>query len=99
MTKEDKAWANAVKTRDGWKCVICAETNRPNAHHIIARENHSAKYDIHNGISLCPKHHFFCRQLSAHNNPMGFLIWLERNRPDQFSYIKVIMREILNAKD
>jgi hypothetical protein len=95
LTAEDKAWANAVKDRDGRKCVICGDTERLNAHHIIVRENHETKYDIHNGLSLCPKHHFFCRQISAHNNPLGMFMWLEANRPDQMIYLKARMREII----
>ena len=96
LTEEDKEWAKEVKDRDGWSCVICKSPLRPNAHHIIARENHKTKYDIRNGITLCPKHHFFCRQQSAHNNPIGFLIWLEINRPSQLSHVKTKMQEILN---
>jgi 5-methylcytosine-specific restriction endonuclease McrA len=94
LTKEDKEWADAVKDRDGRKCVICGETERLNAHHIIARENHETKFDIENGLSLCPKHHFFCRQLSAHNNPLGLLIWLENNRPETLAHLKIKLQEI-----
>lgn len=97
LTKEDKEWAKAVKNRDNNRCVICGETERLNAHHIIVRENHETKYDIMNGLSLCPKHHFFCRQISAHNNPLGLFIWLEINRPYQFACVKDKMVEILNG--
>jgi len=98
LTAEDKAWADQVKIRDNWSCVICNNKERLNAHHIIARENHETKYDLSNGISLCPKHHFFCRQISAHNNPIGFLLWLEKNRPEQMAYVKNRMQEILDAR-
>lgn len=96
LTAEDKAWAKEVKDRDGWKCVICGNPDRPNAHHIIARENHLTKFDIKNGLTLCPKHHFFCRQISAHNNPFGLQIWLKNNRPEIISYLESKMEEILN---
>jgi len=97
LTKEDKEWANSVKDRDGRKCVICGNTERLNAHHIIVRENHETKFDIENGLSLCPKHHFFCRQISAHNNPLGMFMWLETNRPQQLQYLKIKMKEILKC--
>jgi len=98
LTKEDKEWAKAVKDRDDWRCVICGDTERLNAHHIIARENHETKFDIKNGLSLCPKHHFFCRQISAHNNPLGVFMWLEENRLEQLVYLKDRLKEILDAK-
>jgi len=98
LTREDRDWANAVKDRDGWRCVICGNENRPNAHHIIARENHETKFDLRNGITLCPKHHFFCRQVSAHNNPFGFQIWLEDNRPEILDYLKTKMRDIIHDR-
>jgi len=95
LTKEDIEWANAVKDRDGRKCVICGNPERLNAHHIIVRENHSVKYDLMNGLSLCPLHHFFNRQISAHNNPLGLIMWLEKNRPEQLNYLKEKMNAIL----
>ena len=97
LTPEDREWAQKVKVRDCWSCVICNNKERINAHHIIARENHETKFDVENGISLCPKHHFFCRQISAHNNPIGFLLWLEKHRPEQLLYVKSKMEEILNV--
>ena len=96
LTPEDKAWADKVKERDEWKCVICGESYRLNAHHIIVRENHETKFDVMNGLSLCPKHHFFCRKISAHNNPIGLFFWLEVNRPEVLEYLRIMQEKILN---
>ena len=99
LTKEDKVWADAVKDRDGRKCVICGDAERLNAHHIIPREQHATKYDLLNGLSLCPKHHFFCRQISAHNNPLGLILWLQEHRAEQFAYVCERQQEIMNVRD
>lgn len=96
FTKEDREWAKAVKTRDGWACVVCGSEEKPNAHHIIARENHDTKLDIDNGLTLCVSHHLFNRQLSAHNNPLGMFMWMEDNRPEQLQKVKSKLRDILN---
>jgi len=96
LTKEDKAWAADVKERDNWQCVICGDTERLNAHHIIPREQHSTKFDIDNGLSLCPKHHFFSRDISAHNNPLALFLWMEENRAFQLNHVKRKMEKILN---
>ena len=98
LTKEDKDWAKDVKDRDNWACVICGDPNRPNAHHIIARENHETKFDIRNGLTLCPTHHFFDRQISAHNNPLGVFMWLETNRPEQLAHVKAKLIRILDDR-
>lgn len=99
LTKGDKGWAKAVKDRDEWACVICGSTTRPNAHHLIVRENHLTKHDVMNGITLCPKHHFFDRKISAHNNPIGFWVWLCEHRPEQVEYCKTKMKEILENEN
>lgn len=91
----DRAWADAVKDRDGWKCVICNDPLKPNAHHIIPRENKICKHDIDNGITLCIKHHKFGREISAHNNPIAFFFWLAENRPVQFDNARKRSMEIL----
>ena len=87
MTPADKAWAYAVKERDGFACVICGSTIKPNAHHILPRELHETKLDISNGISLCCKHHLFSREISAHNNPLAFFVWMGIHRPEQLHYL------------
>lgn len=51
-------WANDVKKRDGFKCVVCGETEGIEAHHIIpVWFSDELKYDIGNGVTLCKKHH------------------------------------------
>lgn len=87
ITKEDKEWARMIKVRDEHQCVICGETERINAHHIIPREIEELKHDMRNGISLCPSHHRFNRQLSAHQNPLAFFVWLKLNRKHVFEFL------------
>ena len=88
MTPADYAWAKAVKERDNFACVICGSTIKPNAHHILPRELHDTKLDLSNGISLCCKHHLFSREISAHNNPLAFFVWMETNRPETLKYLR-----------
>jgi len=88
FTPADKAWAIKVKQRDGFACVVCGDNYRPNAHHILPRELHDTKLDISNGITLCAKHHLFSREISAHNNPLAFFVWMEKNRPKILQYLR-----------
>ena len=87
INKEDKEWANAVKLKDGSKCAICGSTINLNAHHIIPREIKPLKYNIDNGITLCPLHHRFSFELSAHQNPIAFFKWMQLNKYAQLSFL------------
>lgn len=88
--RKDKEWEVGVKSRDGYKCVICGETKLLNAHHILPRELTKFRWDIENGISLCPSHHQFSRIISAHSNSFVFYYWFMKNRFNQYQYIRTI---------
>ena len=88
FTTADREWAAAVKERDGFACVVCGSTVKPNAHHILPRELHATKLDISNGITLCVSHHLFSREISAHNNPLAFFVWMEIHRPKILEYLR-----------
>ena len=94
--KKVKEWSIKVKERDGNICVItnCGITKMLNAHHIIVKEIKELKFDVTNGISLCPKHHQFSRELSAHSNSFAFFVWLKENRPEQYEYLRQKLREL-----
>lgn len=55
---ETKAWAAAVKARDGNKCVKCGAVERLHAHHIKRwRQNPALRFDLSNGMTLCKACH------------------------------------------
>ena len=74
--KLDSLWSKLVRLRDG-KCMYCGSTEYPNAHHIFSRSNHTTRYDLNNGITLCSKHHLFDNSFSAHKAPLEFIEWLK----------------------
>ncbi|MFA5396490.1 MAG: HNH endonuclease signature motif containing protein [Methanogenium sp.] len=82
--KRLKVWAVGVKHRDLHKCVFCCSEKLLNAHHIIPRQIKAFMDDLDNGISLCPKHHKFSSEFSAHKNSFAFFLWFSKNRPQQF---------------
>lgn len=57
-----------------------------NAHHIESRKNISLRFDVCNGVALCPTHHKFGID-SAHNAPVWFDQWMRTNRPQTIDYI------------
>ena len=80
-------WSLIVRKKHGGGCAICGESARLNAHHIRPKGNWGGRFDLANGIPLCPKHHKFDRILSAHGNPAAFCAWLEGNQPDYWCYV------------
>lgn len=99
ITKDDKQWAAEVKKRDNNCCVICGSSFKVNAHHLIVREIHETKFDIDNGLTLCPKHHIFDRKISAHNNPLGLFTWMAIHKTEQLRGIMGKMKKILENGD
>lgn len=84
MKQKDKEWVETVKTRDNGHCVLCSETVRLNAHHIVPKQDKRLRHELFNGISLCPNNHRFSFEMSAHQNPFKFFLWFMKNRPEQF---------------
>jgi hypothetical protein len=80
-----KEWSNAVRVVG--KCEVCSSTTRLNAHHILDRKYyHAYRFDVNNGICLCPSCHKFGK-FSAHKNPIWFVRWLKANKPEQFVWV------------
>lgn len=58
-----------------------------NSHHIEDRSNYALRFDLLNGIALCPSHHEFGKD-SAHRAPVWFIDWLATHRPQVIEYVK-----------
>jgi len=84
--KLDKEWADKIKERDK-SCIICGSKKRLNAHHLIPREVKEFRYDLDNGVALCPKHHKYSYKISAHKNSIAFIKWMKINRPKQLKKV------------
>ncbi|MBF6459815.1 HNH endonuclease [Nocardia puris] len=61
-TPEHRAWAHAVKTRDGYRCRRCGYQGRPGrgdvqADHITPLYLGGPEFDIDNGATLCTACH------------------------------------------
>ncbi len=100
--KKDKIWKEEVIKSYGMKekkCVICGNKKMVNIHHIIPKEIKEFRWDIENGVPLCPKCHKF-GMLSAHKNPLWFMNWLNDVYPDRYCSLlaKINEWEVKNGK-
>ena len=80
--KADKLWSQRI--REIGYCEKCGKTGLLNAHHIFGRGNFGTRYDLQNGVCLCPDCHKFNRQYSAHEAPMEFAKWILSKRGDDW---------------
>lgn len=72
QTKEDREWSKTVRARAGNRCELCGAEKYLNAHHILPKERYKEyRYELTNGISLCPSCHKWGKY-SAHRNPIFF---------------------------
>jgi len=95
--KLDKLWAEAIRLRDK-RCQICSRENTLNTHHIVGRRNHSVRWDLENGITLCAGCHTL-KQDSAHQNPLWFNNWLEEKKGKKFVDELRIRSQLINKPD
>jgi hypothetical protein len=98
IKKQFIAWSIAVRARDNNCCVICQRTDYVHAHHILPRELHTFRFNVDNGISLCPKHHKYSYELSPHKNPLAFFVWLHNNRHKQMCKLIYNVNEVINDR-
>ena len=88
--KCDKLWS--VIIRSGRVCEICGRPAR-DPHHVVGRKNHILRWDIRNGVRLCFTHHTGGNK-SAHNDPLWFMDWFKKHRPDDYEYLLKKKNEI-----
>ena len=82
--RTDILWSDLVRGAHERTCELCGDSGKTNAHHLLPKEKyHLFKYNLRNGICLCA---FKCHKMIAHKNPIFFLSWLEKNKPDQYSW-------------
>jgi len=93
--KKDKDWHDKVLEKFNYKCAFCGKSIQLNAHHIIPRQIKATRWNVENGIALCVYHHRYSFDFSAHQNAFAFFIWLEKNRFEQYNYLKTELEKII----
>jgi hypothetical protein len=76
----DTLWSERVKDRAGCKCEYCGKSYYLNAHHVFGRRHWGLRWDLDNGVALCPNHHTFSPIFSAHQTPTKFSDWIQEKR-------------------
>lgn len=57
-------WSTAVRTRDGYKCAYCDETDCLDAHHLAPKSIFpKLRLNVKNGITVCKSHHYIAADI------------------------------------
>lgn len=82
-----------MKKFRGMPCEVCNSTRHTVGHHNVSKSRSKAlRYDARNITVLCPSHHKFSNDLSAHStNVMAvdrYLEWFKSHNKKQYEYLK-----------
>ena len=90
-TSEDyDVWRKSVFKKDGYKCLVCGDSHKLEAHHIYPFSTHLCdRFKVSNGASLCYFHHSmyadgsFHKEYGTHNNtPEQLEEYINRKRQE-----------------
>ena len=94
-----RLWSEAVRENAGHQCEYChikrgdinenGKKTKIDSHHFYSRDikNCPLKWDIRNGIAVCPTHHKFSGDFSAHRTSIIFYEWIRTNYPDNYKFV------------
>lgn len=101
IKKLDKLWRERVYKKANYMCELCSSTNL-NAHHLYSRSAQHLRWDVNNGICLCPLHHSLSSEFSAHKTPLLFADWIIKKRGKLWHRnlkLKLLAKEKINKKE
>ena len=78
MRKLNKLWSEIIRSKG--VCEKCGSKRYLNAHHHYGKRALSVRWDIDNGVCLCPSCHTFSTSFSAHQTPATFVRWINKKR-------------------
>ena len=81
----DKLWSLAVRNDWAHECAVCGH-RKTEAHHLVPRQHNATRYELRNGIALCPHCHQFDKDISPHQNAAGWMQWLGTNYRDLLAW-------------
>ena len=86
LSTYDAKWSK--KAREEYPfCEVCDKTEHLAAHHYIGRRVKATRLLIENAVILCPSHHVFNSEFSAHLTPEAFKRWFKEIYPARETFL------------
>jgi len=79
-------------------CQIC-NLSKTEMAHLIPRQNYLFRWDMRNIIPLCANHHKWSSEISIHQNPAAFFVWLKKNNPEKWQFLQENKEVITRKKE
>ena len=89
-------WSRAIRSRAGYKCERCGVTKRTNAAHLIPKRVWFLRFDLRNGMCLCPKCHQWDVTGSLDYSAMLFAQWLFQASEPTWNNVRTMWMETLS---
>jgi len=89
----DALWSRSVKERDFYRCQYCFRSGSQ-AHHIVGRRNHSTRWIMANGITLCPECHAW-----VHANPEEFKVDMMRKNGNAYHELYSLSKVVVQYRN
>lgn len=86
LSTYDRKWSKLARERDK-KCLYCGATQNLAAHHFLRRSVKATRLMLENAVTLCPSHHVFNHEFSAHKTPEAFRKWFKKTYPERAKQI------------
>jgi 5-methylcytosine-specific restriction endonuclease McrA len=95
--KYDALWSKLVRDRDK-QCLYCGRRDYLAAHHYIRRGIKATRLQLDNGITLCPAHHTFSTEFSAHRTEQTFKQWFEKKFAARASRMRALSQTHMSER-
>lgn len=98
LSKYDRIWSKLARERTPY-CEVCKTTQNLAAHHYIRRSVKSTRLLLENSVVLCPSHHVFNHEFSAHKTPEAFKRWFKKTYPDRAKLCEQRSKQIMTERN
>lgn len=100
ITRADKDFSIEVRTERNFTCEVCGARDEHFVccHHVEGRTNKRLRFEKNNICLLCPSHHTFNNEFSAHRTPKDFRAWFAEKFPDRWAFIQEHKNELMSEQ-
>ena len=86
--KADKLWRELLIIEFNYQCALCGSKEYVQIHHLVPRQLSHYRQNLNNGVAVCSAHHKYSFIMSAHKNPVAFILIFRKLYPDKWKWLE-----------